>query len=100
LILGLALPMFVLAIVIGAVAWFAANNRPVNSLQLKQVFTVESGQSVEQIGANLQQAGLIRSRKVFVIRARLSRRPIPAGSHFLSSNETTTEVLRDLQNLH
>lgn len=59
------------------------------------VFTIEPGDSVEEIAANLKKEGLIRDANLFVIQERVS--PYygdeKAGTYMLNTSQTVEEML-------
>lgn len=61
-------------------------------------FSVAEGESVAQIGRELQEGGLIRDGRAFVYQERLSSTHggIQPGIYTLSSTMTTDEILRTL----
>jgi len=67
-------------------AWYGTSLKPVSSSSQVSNFTVASGSSVHNIGADLQKAGLIRSSKAFetYVRANPFARNLQAGTYALT----------------
>ncbi|HUY85281.1 MAG TPA: endolytic transglycosylase MltG [Candidatus Dormibacteraeota bacterium] len=74
--------------------------RPVNTDQTTQILTVQSGQSVRQIAAHLQDARLIRSAWAFqlYVHSKELTDQLKAGTYALSPAEDTPTIVETLTN--
>ncbi len=71
--------------------------KPVSSNnQGSQTFTVEKGESINEIGRNLKQAGLIRSPFAFRMLVTTGGITLQAGEYSLSSEMNTREITESL----
>ena len=70
------------------------NLKPVSASQTSQLFTIESGATVSEVGANLKQAGLIRETWAFewYIRNNNLRDKVQAGSYYLDPSQGVKEI--------
>ncbi|MBP7114362.1 MAG: endolytic transglycosylase MltG [Candidatus Peribacteraceae bacterium] len=90
---------FLLILVIGVIMcglWFRHALSPVDSTDTKEAsFTVQSGQSIGIIAANLKERGLIRSPLVFKWYARLTgvAGKLQAGSFAVSPSASSSEII-------
>lgn len=88
--------LLVLIVLIGAIVWFKANSRAVNSANDKVVFfEVSAGQSVDTIAKNLLNQNLIRSTLIFKLETKLRGlgQKIQAGEYELSQRYSLPETL-------
>lgn len=94
LIIGIIL--FLLVLIISAGVYFYLELILPNSASNKQVnFTIESGQTVSQVGKKLQQSGLIKNRFVFqwYVMLRGWERDIKSGEYSIAQNLSIKKVV-------
>lgn len=94
---------FFLALVlttIAAGAWYVRAQRPVQTGVAEKVsLTIEPGSTPDQIGQQLEEAGLIRSQLAFSIYTRLEgvRGNLQAGEYRLAPTESLANIVTQLQ---
>lgn len=83
--------------VVGLRVWYNSNLQPVSSNTATSYFTVESGQSRNQIATNLQKANLIRSAKAFETYLRSNEITIlQAGTYTLSPSMSVKTIVHKM----
>lgn len=93
-----------IVVALGGVAWsrytYNSDLRPVSADQRTQIFTVDSGQSVRQIAADLQKAHLIRSAWAFqlYVHSKELTDQLQAGTYALSPSENTPTIVSTITN--
>ena len=90
-----------LVLLAGAAAlalWYHSALQPLNAHDTsKTAFTVESGQRLSTIAANLQQRGLIKNQYAYQVYARFTQQEsIPAGVCSLSPSESVAKIASTL----
>jgi UPF0755 protein len=72
--------------------------KPVSSSQTTQIFTVEMGSSVKEIGANLEDAHLIRSAWAFqlYVHSKELTNKLQAGTYALAPSQSTPDIVATL----
>lgn len=101
--LPIKLPFIILSVIIvvlvGVVAFiryqYYENLKPVNDLQTSQLFTIERGATVNEVGLNLKDAGLIRETWAFewYVRNNNLRDKVQAGTYYLSPSQGVEEIV-------
>jgi UPF0755 protein len=82
----------------GIRTWYGASLKPLSSSTATQYFSVGSGTSVKQIGANLVKAHLIRSSKAFetYVRANPFDHNLQAGTYLLSPSMSVKTIVHKM----
>lgn len=91
--------VLIIAISLGAAAWWKSNNIPVNSQDKSQkIFVIEKGQGVREISSNLKTEGLIKDSIVFFIVTKIYSydKKIEAGDFRLSPSMSAKEIAENL----
>ena len=78
------------------VVWFIVAMQPVSSDTTQQAFVVEQGDTLDIIGLNLQEEGLIRNSFVFTAVAKLTNKSVMAGVHHLSPSQSALQIAFEL----
>lgn len=93
IIFGVALVLLVGSVVFIRQHYYA-NLKPVSESQTNQLFTIELGATVSEVGTNLKKAGLIRETWAFewYIRNNNLRDKVQAGTYSLSPSQGVAEV--------
>lgn len=91
----------ILVIVVAALMgsyWWTKNSRPVSSSQTSQSFVIPKGSSATQIGAKLEDQGLIRNKLAFKFYAQLTgkSKKIQSGEYKLSPSYTLQKIVTQL----
>jgi UPF0755 protein len=87
------------AAIITFIVWFIVCMQPVSNSVEKQAFVVESGETLEIIGLNLQKEGLIKNSFVFTTVAKLTNKTATAGVHYLAPNQNVMQIAFELQKM-
>src|SRR3569833_2759866 len=91
--------VIILALIVGVVRETYTNNlKPVSSSQTTSYFTVQLGDSVKIIAANLKDAGLIRSPGAFetYVRGHGYREQLQAGTYVLSPSMNVQNIVNKM----
>lgn len=98
LMLSLAVVVALVALVIGAVAWYSYSLTPRSSDGTQIRFMVKSGDTAGTIGENLYNHELIRSKLAFSIYTKLSgtRSKLQAGGYVLSANQDVKSIVEHI----
>lgn len=89
----------VLVVTFGAVlilrSWYSYNLRPLSSSAQIKYFSVETGSGVQEIGANLERSGLIRSSRAFetYVRGKVLHDDLQAGTYALSPSMSIETIV-------
>ncbi len=69
-----------------------------NSVNKSELFVIKSGQTVDQIGQNLENRKLIKSKIAFKIYIKLNKlaSQLKAGTYYLKSDMSTPQIVEDL----
>ncbi len=94
LILGIILVLLVGSVVLIRQHYYA-NLKPVSGSETSQLFKIELGATVNEIGVDLKEAGLIRETWVFewYIRNHNLRDKVQAGTYYLSPSQDVEEIV-------
>lgn len=98
----LAIALVAGIVIIGATAIvryvYSQNLKPVSTSQTVQTITINSGATVEQIGALLEQKGLIRSAWAFklYVSSKEVRNALQAGTYELAPSQSVEEIVSQL----
>jgi UPF0755 protein len=95
-----ALLILLIAIAVGAVAWWGRNwlHTPITTLRQSTVFEIPRGASLRSIAADLQQRGLMDQPQVWIAWARITHRAgsLKAGEYALQPGITPQQLLEVL----
>jgi UPF0755 protein len=96
-LLGVAAVLMLAGMIVVRHVYFQ-NLRPVSSDTTTRYITIAAGSSVDEIATQLQQAGLIRSSKVFdaYVRSRNYREKLQAGTYSLKKSESVQQIVDKL----
>ncbi len=79
--------------------WYSNSLKPVSSTSsMASYFTIKTGSSVHQIGADLQSQGIIRNGKAFetYVRSNEYNDKLQAGTYYLSPSMSTQTIVRKM----
>ena len=86
----------VIGLITASYSWYSTNTSPLAEAETEQVvFTVEAGSSVEQIGQQLEEEGIIASARAFAVYSRIHNlgAGLQAGGYRLSPSMSVEEIM-------
>lgn len=99
----LVVSAFMLLLGLGAAGysynWYRSNISPVNPSEESRVFLVKSGESVSEVAESLEESGLIRSKRAFLLYIRFNDPNISfvEGAYELSGALSSQEIIEKLK---
>ena len=82
--------------IISGVIWYRLSLQPISTQSKARVYTLESGQTIKQVGSSLADNQLVHSRLAFQIYMRLHGGTVQAGVYHLNQNMSLDAIAEAL----